>query len=180
MTENDEPLVVRLDHLVLTVRDPQATVRFYEAVLGMKPVRFGEERLALQFGNTKINLHQAGAEIAPYALRPTPGSADLCLITEGSLDAVRERLQFLCRTSDGFAVAKYDLETRGPGDFFGSAQHGLPTLRVADLVQDTRTLRVAQDEAKALLAEDPNLIDPAHQALSDEVERLFETAGAMN
>ena len=60
MTENDEPLVVRLDHLVLTVRDPQATVRFYEAVLGMKPVRFGEERLALQFGNTKINLHQAG------------------------------------------------------------------------------------------------------------------------
>lgn len=52
--------------------------------------------------------------------------------------------------------------------------------RVADLVQDTRTLRVAQDEAKALLAEDPNLIDPAHRALSDEVERLFETAGAMN
>lgn len=60
MTENEEPLVVRLDHLVLTVRDPQATVRFYEAVLGMKPVRFGEGRLALQFGNTKINLHQAG------------------------------------------------------------------------------------------------------------------------
>ena len=67
MTENEEPLVVRLDHLVLTVRDPQATVRFYEAVLGMKPVRFGEGRLALQFGNTKINLHQARAEIAPYA-----------------------------------------------------------------------------------------------------------------
>ena len=81
MTENEEPLVVRLDHLVLTVRDPQATVRFYEAVLGMKPVRFGEGRLALQFGNTKINLHQAGAEIA-----------HLCLITEGPLDAVRRRL----------------------------------------------------------------------------------------
>ena len=77
-------------------------------------------------------------------------------------------------------MAKYDLETRGPGDFFGAAQHGLPTLRVADLVQDTKTLRVAQDEAKALLAKDPNLIDPAHRALSDEVERLFETAGAMN
>ena len=93
---------------------------------------------------------------------------------------MRERLRFLCHTSDGFAVAKYDLETRGPGDFFGQAQHGLPTLRVADLVQDTRTLRVAQDEAKALLAEDPNLTDPAHRALSDEVERLFATAGAMN
>ena len=110
------------------------------------------------------------------------GAADSCciLISDNGNDAVRERLQFLCRTSDGFAVAKYDLETRGPGDFFGSAQHGLPTLRVADLVQDTRTLRVAQDEAKALLARDPNLIDPAHRALSDEVERLFETAGAMN
>ena len=110
------------------------------------------------------------------------GAADSCciLISDNGNDAVRERLQFLCRTSDGFTVAKYDLETRGPGDFFGSAQHGLPTLRVADLVQDTRTLRVAQDEAKALLAKDPNLIDPAHRALSDEVERLFETAGAMN
>lgn len=110
------------------------------------------------------------------------GAADSCciLISDNGNESVRERLQFLCRTSDGFAVAKYDLETRGPGDFFGSAQHGLPTLRVADLVQDTRTLHVAQDEAKALLAKDPNLIDPAHRALSDEVERLFETAGAMN
>ena len=110
------------------------------------------------------------------------GAADSCciLISDNENDSVRERLRFLCHTSDGFAVAKYDLETRGPGDFFGQAQHGLPTLRVADLVQDTRTLRVAQDEAKALLAEDPNLTDPAHRALSDEVERLFATAGAMN
>ena len=110
------------------------------------------------------------------------GAADSCciLISDNVNEPVRERLQFLCRTPDGFAVAKYDLETRGPGDFFGAAQHGLPTLRVADLVQDTKTLRVAQDEAKALLAIDPNLIDPAHRALSDEVERLFETAGAMN
>ena len=110
------------------------------------------------------------------------GAADSCciLISDNVNESVRERLQFLCRTPDGFAVAKYDLETRGPGDFFGAAQHGLPTLRVADLVQDTKTLRVAQDEAKALLAKDPNLIDPAHRALSDEVERLFETAGAMN
>ena len=110
------------------------------------------------------------------------GAADSCciLISDNGSDAVRQRLQFLCRTSDGFAVAKYDLETRGPGDFFGSAQHGLPTLRVADLVQDTRTLKVAQTEAKALLAFDPNLAKPQHKALSDEVARLFATAGAMN
>ena len=110
------------------------------------------------------------------------GAADSCciLISDNENEAVRQRLSFLCHTSDGFAVARYDLETRGPGDFFGEAQHGLPTLRVADLVQDTRTLRVAQEEAKALLAADPNLTDPAHRPLADEVERLFEAAGAMN
>ena len=93
---------------------------------------------------------------------------------------MRKRLSFLCHTQDGFAVAKYDLDTRGPGDFFGEAQHGLPTPRGAALGQDTRTLRAAQEEARALLAADPNLADPAHRALSDEVERLFATAGAMN
>lgn len=110
------------------------------------------------------------------------GAADSCciLISDNENESVRERLRFLCCTADGFAVAKYDLENRGSGDFFGQAQHGLPTLRVADLVQDTRTLRVAQEEAKALLAADPNLADPAHRPLSDEVERLFATAGAMN
>ena len=110
------------------------------------------------------------------------GAANSCciLISDNEGEAVRQRLHFLCRTSDGFAVAKYDLETRGPGDFFGEAQHGLPTLHVADLVQDTRTLTVAQQEAKALLALDPNLAKPEHKALSDEVERLFATAGAMN
>ena len=56
----------------------------------------------------------------------------------------------------------------------------MPTLHVADLVQDTRTLRVAQDEAKALLAADPNLAQPGHRLLADEVERLFSSAGAMN
>lgn len=110
------------------------------------------------------------------------GAADSCciLISDNDNEAVRERLQFLCRTQDGFKVAKYDLETRGPGDFFGQAQHGLPTLRVADLVQDTRTLEVAQKRAKELLATDPTLSMPEHKPLSDEVERLFATAGAMN
>ena len=102
------------------------------------------------------------------------------LVSDNTSEAVQKRLKFLCSTTDGFAVAQYDLETRGPGDFFGEAQHGLPTLHVADLVQDTRTLTVAQQEAKALLALDPNLAKPEHKALSDEVERLFATAGAMN
>src|SRR5699024_2853294 len=60
------------------------------------------------------------------------GAADSCciLISDNENDSVRARLRFLCNTADGFAVAQYDLETRGRGDFFGQAQHGLPTLRV--------------------------------------------------
>lgn len=78
----------RLDHLVLTVADIAATCRFYERVLGMKTVTFGQGRTALQFGRSKINLHQAGKEFEPKAERPTPGSADLCLITEMPLAQV--------------------------------------------------------------------------------------------
>ncbi|WP_216593488.1 VOC family protein [Paracoccus sanguinis] len=79
------PLRVRaLDHLVLTVADIEATVAFYEA-LGMTRVRFGEGRVALAFGDQKINLHPAGAEIAPHAAHPRPGSADLCFLVEGDV-----------------------------------------------------------------------------------------------
>ncbi len=70
----------RLDHLVLTVADIERTITFYEAVLGMEHVRFGEERHALQFGNQRIHLHREGREVEPKARRPTPGSADLCFI----------------------------------------------------------------------------------------------------
>ncbi len=65
-------------------------------------------------------------------------------VSDNQSEAVQKRLKFLCSTSDGFAVAQYDLETRGPGDFFGSRQHGLPTLQIADLMNDTRTLHAAQ------------------------------------
>ena len=70
----------RLDHLVLTVADIDATCDFYTRVLGMTVVTFGENRRALTFGAQKINLHRQGREFEPKAHRPTPGSADLCLI----------------------------------------------------------------------------------------------------
>lgn len=73
--------ITGLDHLVLTVADPDQTAGFYQRVLGMRPVTFGAGRRALEFGTSKINLHQAGQEISPHAARPVPGSADLCLIT---------------------------------------------------------------------------------------------------
>ena len=102
------------------------------------------------------------------------------LVSDNASESVQKRLKFLCSTSDGFAVAQYDLETRGPGDFFGSRQHGLPTLQIADLMNDTRTLHAAQSEAAALLAEDPLLERPEHALLARQVEQMFDKAGTMN
>ena len=102
------------------------------------------------------------------------------LVSDNASESVQKRLKFLCSTSDGFAVAQYDLETRGPGDFFGSRQHGLPTLQIADLMNDTRTLHAAQIEAVALLAEDPLLERPEHVLLARQVEQMFDKAGTMN
>lgn len=102
------------------------------------------------------------------------------LVSDNASESVQKRLKFLCSTSDGFAVAQYDLETRGPGDFFGNRQHGLPTLQIADLMNDTRTLHAAQSEAVALLAEDPLLERPEHALLARQVEQMFDKAGTMN
>jgi catechol 2,3-dioxygenase-like lactoylglutathione lyase family enzyme len=83
----------RLDHLVLTVRDLELTCDFYTTVLGMTIVAFGDNRKALQFGQQKINLHQAGQEFEPKAAAPIPGSADLCFITSIPLEQVIAHLR---------------------------------------------------------------------------------------
>lgn len=81
-----------LDHLVLTVRDINAAITFYEQALGMTSMTFGEGRKALSFGSQKINLHQQGSEFEPKAILPTPGSADLCFITAVPLPEVIQHL----------------------------------------------------------------------------------------
>ncbi len=85
--------VKSLDHLVLTVRDVDATVEFYTRVLGMDAVVFGDGRKALRFGDQKINLHQQGREIDPKAQHPTLGSADLCFIVDEPLNEVVQQLR---------------------------------------------------------------------------------------
>jgi catechol 2,3-dioxygenase-like lactoylglutathione lyase family enzyme len=77
--------LVGLDHLVLTVRDLERTVDFYQGALGMTVSSFEGGRLALKFGSQKINLHQSGAEYSPHASQPIPGSADLCFVTDRPL-----------------------------------------------------------------------------------------------
>ena len=82
-----------LDHLVLTVKDIDATCAFYTQVLGMQTVVFGENRKALTFWQQKINLHQHGKEHEPKAVQPTPGSADLCLISSTPMPDILSHLQ---------------------------------------------------------------------------------------
>lgn len=81
-----------LDHLVLTVADVDASCAFYERVLGMQTISFGQGRKALSFGVQKINLHCHHHEFEPKAERPTPGSADLCFLTDTPIDQVMSHL----------------------------------------------------------------------------------------
>lgn len=87
----------RLDHLVLTVRDLAVSCEFYSRVLGMRVENFsdgsGDNRKALRFGQQKINLHEAGREFEPKAAAPTPGSADLCFVTDSPPGAVMAHLE---------------------------------------------------------------------------------------
>jgi catechol 2,3-dioxygenase-like lactoylglutathione lyase family enzyme len=85
--------IERIDHFVLTVKDINATCEFYSKVLGMKVVAFNQGRVALKFGNQKLNIHEFGKEIEPKAIAPTPGSADFCLITQDSLSSVIDHLR---------------------------------------------------------------------------------------
>ncbi|SEJ50541.1 Catechol 2,3-dioxygenase [Azotobacter beijerinckii] len=86
-------MINRLDHLVLTSSDPDATTHFYTRVLGMRLETFGNGRIAFRFGNQKINLHVRGHEFEPKAHLPVPGALDLCFIAEMKLAEVIAHLQ---------------------------------------------------------------------------------------
>jgi catechol 2,3-dioxygenase-like lactoylglutathione lyase family enzyme len=85
--------IKHIDHLVLTVKDIDASCRFYTTVLSMEEVSFGHGRKAVVFGNQKINFHQRGQEIEPKALHPTRGSGDLCFITNDPISDVIGHIQ---------------------------------------------------------------------------------------
>jgi ATP-dependent DNA helicase RecG len=86
-----------------------------------------------------------------------------------------ERLQVLVDTPDGFTIAEEDLRLRGPGEFMGARQHGLPELHIGDLVRDAELIRSARDDARQLIASDPRLAQPEHAALRQAMFRKFET-----
>lgn len=99
------------------------------------------------------------------------------LVSDANSEDARRRLAVMRETSDGFQIASEDLKLRGPGDFFGSRQHGLPELHIAEFCTDMDVLSSAQSAAKEVLSEDPQLLLPKHQALREQVERLLSVQG---
>ena len=83
----------------------------------------------------------------------------------------------MCDTNDGFRIADEDLKLRGPGDFFGSRQHGLPNLKIADLQADMEWLREAGEAARQLVQDDPFLEQPENRLLRQEIQVLFGQVG---
>ncbi len=101
------------------------------------------------------------------------------LLSDAQNEEAVDRFETMCRTSDGFEIAKKDLEMRGPGDFFGSRQHGLPDMRIANLMTDTRILYEAQKTAKELVENEVSVSTEERHLLAQEMKRLF-TRVAMN
>ncbi len=103
------------------------------------------------------------------------------LISNNEKADTKQRLETLCKTNDGFKISEEDLKLRGPGDFFGSRQHGLPEMHIADLCTDMEILYKAQEAATDILRHDPGLTKPENQALNRYINELFSSnAGIMN
>ena len=83
-------------------------------------------------------------------------------------------MQTMTKTTDGFVISEMDLQLRGPGEFFGTKQHGLPELKIANLYRDMQLLKEAQDAASTLLAKDPTLQEPEHAGLRAQISTWFE------
>lgn len=93
------------------------------------------------------------------------------LVSDNKSDSAKERLRVMKNSSDGFEIADYDLKTRGPGDFFGKRQHGLPNLVIADMLEDMEMLKLCQTCAEQMLSDDPNL--DKYPALCEKINIMF-------
>ena len=100
------------------------------------------------------------------------------LITDAKNDTAQRRMKVMETTTDGFKIADEDLRLRGPGEFFGSRQHGLPEMKIADMLEDRGTLEETQRAAKEIVARDPELSSPESTALKNEIQRLFDAVGS--
>ncbi|WP_246566198.1 ATP-dependent DNA helicase RecG [Tissierella simiarum] len=99
------------------------------------------------------------------------------LINEGNNKVARERMRILQQTTDGFKISEKDLELRGPGEFFGTRQHGIPELKVANLFTDMEILKIAQREALEIIKEDPNMCSSKYYYLRQKIQEMFKKSG---
>ena len=95
------------------------------------------------------------------------------MVSDAQNDEAKARFDILCETNDGFKIADADLKLRGPGDFFGKRQHGLPALRLADILRDTELLLTVQREAVEFLKTDAALENPEHAAIKRQLDKMF-------
>jgi ATP-dependent DNA helicase RecG len=136
------------------VNVPNASVMVIESA-----ERFGLSQLHQLRGRVGRGIHQS------YCI----------LISDVRSREALARLRIMCQTSDGFRIADEDLRLRGPGDFFGQRQHGLPSLKIADMTTDMEVMRQAQAAARSILEDDPALTLPEHRGMRAEVKQLFQT-----
>ena len=105
------------------------------------------------------------------------GAAEsFCILVSAQTDS--PRLRAICKTNDGFQVAEEDLKLRGPGDFFGLRQHGLPVIKTAGLLEDMALVDKTRAAALQVLKTDPELLLPEHAGLRERTSQMLETAGA--
>lgn len=121
---------------------------------------------AEQFGLSQ--LHQLRGRVGRGSVQ-----SHCILVTDSKGEYTRARIDTMTATSDGFEIANKDLELRGPGDFFGCAQHGLPSLKIANMAKDTETVRLVQERAAEILAEDADLSEEKNSGLKQLVKNLF-------
>ena len=114
-------------------------------------------------------LHQLRGRIGRSA-----EDATCILVASASNPIAARRLEVMQQTNDGFKIAEEDLRLRGPGEFFGTQQHGLPELKVADLIEDFDLLRMARRDAFAMIKDDPGLDAPDHQQLRREMLKAYQ------
>ena len=100
-------------------------------------------------------------------------SSTCILITDNTSDECVKRMKIMSSTTDGFKISEEDLKMRGPGDFFGNAQHGLPPLKIADIACNMELMTQAQNCAREILAADPTLNSPQNRTLKMDTMRLF-------
>lgn len=107
------------------------------------------------------------------------GKAASCciLVTDNKSETTKQRMKIMCSTSDGFVIANEDLKLRGPGEFFGNRQHGLPSFKIADIIRDIDILKTAQREAEDIIKRDDTLSGASYVQLKSNVAALFEQVG---